>query len=86
MVHCTGCHCEFTVTGYSLHVQRTRNSACTAAYNAHIEYMDNVDGHIEYVDNVDRVRSDVEVFSGDYFTNYQDNDFEWPEEEQAEGL
>ncbi len=49
-------------------------SACIAAYHAQINHMDN-DG-------------DVEVFSGDFFADYQEDDFEWPDEEQdpAEGL
>jgi hypothetical protein len=77
MVRCAGCHHDFSVSGYSLHVQRTRTSACVAAYHGQIDHMDDVNG----------VPDGMEVFSGDYFTNYQDDDFEWPENEQEqEGL
>jgi hypothetical protein len=64
---------EFSVTGYSLHVQHTRNSACIAAYNAQLEPLESVDG----------VDGDADIYSGDYFADF---DLEWLEEEPAEGL
>jgi hypothetical protein len=77
MVRCAGCHHDFTVSGYSLHIHRTGSSACIAAYHGQINHMDSIDG----------VDDDMEVFSGDCFPNYQDDDFEWPENEQElEGL
>ena len=74
MVCCAGCHRNFTISGYTLHIKRNVPSTCIAAYHVQINHMDN-DG-------------DVEVFSGDFFADYQEDDFEWPDEEQdpAEGL
>ena len=74
MVYCAGCHRNFSVSGYTLHVKRA-STACVTAYHAQVNQIDNMDG-------------DVDVFSGDFFANYQEEDFEWPDEEQdpAEGL
>lgn len=74
MVHCAGCHRSFSVSGYTLHVQRTGTSACIAAYHAQ-------------AGDIDEERNDGEAFSGDFFGDYQDGDFDWPDDEQepAEG-
>ena len=37
MVHCTGCDCGFTASGYTSHVNFTSNSACRAAYFQEID-------------------------------------------------
>jgi hypothetical protein len=78
MVHCAGCHRSFTISGYTLHVQRTGSSACISAYHAQLGNLD----------DVDEERDDVEVFSGDFFGDYQDADFDWPDDEQepVEGM
>ncbi len=75
MVHCTGCRHNFTVSGYTLHVQRTGSSACKAAYHAQFNHTDNVESAVG------------DVFSGDFFGDYQEDDFDWPvnEQECAEG-
>ena len=70
MVRCSGCHSDFTVSGYTLHVQRTKSSACIAAYHAQINDADNVDN------------MDAEVFSGDFFGDYEEDDFDWPDNDQ----
>jgi hypothetical protein len=77
MIHCTGCHRGFTVSGYTLHIQRTRTAACIAAYHAEVDNMDlTEDGN------------NAEVFRGDFFGDYQREDFDWPDDEQgpAEGI
>lgn len=51
-----------------------------AAYQAQINRMNDID-----IDDVDEVPGEAEVFSGDYFADYQDGDFEWPEEDEADG-
>ena len=70
MVHCIGCRRNFTVSGYTLHIQRTKASACTAAYRAQINHTDDVDNTV------------AEEFSGDFFGDYQEDDFDWPDNEQ----
>jgi hypothetical protein len=74
MVRCTGCHRNFTVSGYTLHIKRNASDACITAYHAQVNRMNNMDGN-------------VEVFSGDFVADYQEEDFEWPDQEQdpAEG-
>jgi hypothetical protein len=91
MVHCTGCHRSFTVSGYTLHVQRTRSSVCVAAYHAQLNHGDNVDtmdeDELDEDDETpDEDNHDVETpFSGDFFGVYQDDDFDWPDDED-EGM
>jgi hypothetical protein len=73
MIHCTGCHCSFSVSGYTLHIQRTGTHACIAAYHAQVGNMENMNEEDD---------DDVEAFSGDFFGDYQDVDFDWPDDEQ----
>jgi hypothetical protein len=81
MVHCTGCHRSFTVSGYTFHVQRTGSSACVAAYHAQLDNTDNIDEECNE-NGDDNANDNLEVFTGDFFGNYQDDDFDWPEDEQ----
>ena len=73
MVHCTGCHCNFSISGYTSHVQRTQSSPCIAAYHAAIR-------HENGVEDVEEEDVDMETFSGDIFGDYQDDDFAWPDD------
>ena len=69
-VRCAGCHCTFSISGYSHHVQRTGLSACIAAYHA----------QIKHAEDTEEDHDDMEVFSGDVFGNYEDNEFDWPDD------
>jgi hypothetical protein len=61
MVHCSGCHSNFSVSGYTHHLRHTKSFACAAAYRAQLV-------EIEEDDN------DIPAFSGDLFGNYEDDD------------
>jgi hypothetical protein len=64
MVHCAGCHSNFSVSGYTHHLRFTKSSSCAAAYNAQLEDIED---------------NDMPAFSGDFFGNYEDGDFDWPD-------
>jgi hypothetical protein len=72
-IHCAGCHRAFSISGYSSHVRRTRSSFCIAAYQARLRDANDVESAEEEDD-------DMDVFSGDFFGDYDKDDFEWPDE------
>lgn len=47
MVHCTGCDCEFTTSGYTSHINFTSNAACRAAYFQEIDALQGASGDSE---------------------------------------
>jgi hypothetical protein len=70
MVHCAGCHSNFSVSGYTHHLRLTQSSACAAAYHAQLEHENDVDIEEDH---------DMPALSGDFFGNYDDKDFNWPD-------
>jgi hypothetical protein len=46
--------------------------------------MDDLDEGHDDMDNLDEGHGELEVFSGDYFTDYWDDGLEWPDKEQEE--
>ena len=65
MVCCTGCQRHFLPSGYTLHVQRTKNASCKAAYEHHIENirMDKDSSEMSFdneVGDVDEAMNDVD--------------------------
>jgi hypothetical protein len=72
-VHCAGCHCTFSISGYSSHVRRTGSSLCVAAYQARLREENDIENATE--DEEDG----MDVFSGDFFGDYDNDDFEWPD-------
>src|SRR6266478_10155234 len=80
-VHCTGCHCNFSISSYSSHVQRTGSSTCIAAYQARLKRANDIESAEEEDDNMGVEEDDnMGMFSGDFFGDYDDDDFDWPDE------
>ena len=73
MVHCAGCHSNFSASGYTHHLRQTQSTSCTAAYYAQLEH----ENDVEIVGDAD----DMPEFSGDFFGNYEDEDLDWPDNE-----
>jgi len=84
MVRCPGCHCRFSISGYSSHVQRTQSFPCIAAYHAAVRHENDIEavekGHENDIGAVEEEDVDMEAFSGDFFGDYQDDDFGWPDD------
>ena len=92
MVKCASCLRVFTHSGYAHHVQHTRNDNCVAEFHAQIIRADNRNGVEEWdndeymednecMDNDDKCVDDDDgdyEFAGDFFGNYQTQDFEQP--------
>jgi hypothetical protein len=79
MVLCMGCNREFSATGYTMHVAHTRTSLCHAAHNSHLASLVNDNGDIDI--DVDPTGS--QIFEGDVFGEYAEDDFDWPEDEET---
>ena len=73
MIHCTGCRCNFSISGYSSHVQRTQSSPCIAAYHAALR-------HENDIENVEDEDVDMDALSGDIFGDYQADDVGRPDD------
>ena len=80
MIHCAGCHCNFSVSGYTHHLQLTQSPSCAAAYRAQLEH-ENENEIEEDNDMANEIEEDdgTATFSGDFFGNYRDEDFDWPD-------
>jgi hypothetical protein len=65
MIHCAGCHCNFSVSGYTHHLRLTQSSSCAAAYQAQLGH-ENDDEIEEYEEGV--------TFPADFFGDYEDDD------------
>lgn len=78
MVHCAGCHGNFSVSGYSGHVRRTQTPACVTAYNAQLHHENEI--HENEIESVEE-EAEAPVFLGDFFGDYEDDDFSWPDDE-----
>jgi hypothetical protein len=86
MVHCAGCHCNFSVSGYTHHLRFAQSSSCIAAYHAQLEH----ENDVEIVDDEDDLdvpeheivddEDNAPAFAGDFFGDYEDEDFDWPDE------
>jgi len=76
MVHCAGCHSNFSMSGYTHHLRLTHTPSCAAAYHAQLRHEDDTAHH----ENDFGIVEDNDVFSGDYFGNYKDEDFDWPDD------
>lgn len=78
MVYCAGCHRNFKPTGFSLHIQRSKNPLCLAAHYSHLKELEQEEDDAmeeEYDTN------DVPQFEGDFFGNYEEDDLDWPSNE-----
>ena len=94
MVNCPGCLRAFSYSGYTSHIRRTTNVNCKGEFHAQLNSAHNHDmdgGNInvncmdndEYMDDDEHMDDDNEPessfqFTGDFFGNYQEEDFEWP--------
>jgi hypothetical protein len=77
MVFCSGCHRNFKPSGYTLHIQRSRTSACRAAHHE--------DMHAAGLnDNLSDDSEEVSNFQGDFFGNYEEGDLPWPAETELD--
>ena len=77
MVHCAGCHCNFSASGYTHHLRFSQSSSCAAAFQGQLEHENVVDNEndVEITGDED----DMPAFLGDVFGNYEDEDFDWPD-------
>jgi hypothetical protein len=50
--------------GYSLHIQRTRNSACVAAYNAQLEPLESVMALMAMQTSIRVITSQILIWNG----------------------
>ncbi|KAJ7750295.1 hypothetical protein B0H16DRAFT_1663370 [Mycena metata] len=69
MVHCAGCRSEFTLSGYTTHLQRTANPSCQRINDQNMR--DLPDDSDDEEDQAPAVQ-----FAGDYFGTYQEEDFD----------
>ncbi|KAG2096645.1 hypothetical protein BD769DRAFT_1631430 [Suillus cothurnatus] len=90
---CPGCAKTFEHTGYSHHLSKTTNPACTALlqHSGLFPQSEDEDDHDSDLDSdhdgfdggtQDNFNSDSQhltEFTGDYFGNYDEQDLEWPE-------
>jgi hypothetical protein len=82
MVHCAGCHCTFSVSGYTHHLRLTRSPACAAAYHARLEqeiqFVEEDNGVAAFSGDNSVFSGDDSAFSGAVFGNYNGDDFDSP--------
>jgi hypothetical protein len=76
-VRCTGCRHNFSISGYTGHVQRTASPSCIAAYQAQLRHANDIESPGEEADSDN---NDNEVFSGDFFGDYDYNELDWPDD------
>jgi hypothetical protein len=83
MVNCAGCSRTFSHSGYTYHVQHTRNARCVAEYRAQVNGADNHDasfdpnGDSSYINN-DEWDNDEYMDDDEHIAE----DFEWPSESE----
>jgi hypothetical protein len=82
MVQCAGCNQEFSASGYTMHIARTTTSICRAAYNQHFQAA-LTDNQVDDID-VDMDATGSQRFEGDFFGNYQEVDFDWPQDDEKD--
>ncbi|KAJ7117694.1 hypothetical protein C8R44DRAFT_832357 [Mycena epipterygia] len=70
MVKCPGCRGDFTLSGFTTHLQRTGNEACQAFYADNLRYRPAPELEEEHPIQ----------FGGDYFGSYQEEDFDMDQE------
>ena len=83
MIHCAGCHCNFSVSGYTHHIRLARSTSCTAAYYAQLrhESVDDDDDDAAAAFSAEgKDGDDMEAFAGDFFGDYKNEDFDWPDD------
>jgi hypothetical protein len=80
MVLCPGCNREFSTSGFITHVHRTTTAVCRAAYHNIFTPSDHVGDN-----DIDMEHTGSENFEGDYFGNYEQADFSWPEDDETNG-
>jgi hypothetical protein len=87
MAHCAGCHCNFSVSGYTHHIRLTQSSSCAAAYHAQLGHINDNEieeggGGAAFLGDFGNAEDedDSAAFAGDFFGDYQDEDFDWPDE------
>ncbi|KAJ7444241.1 hypothetical protein B0H11DRAFT_2342850 [Mycena galericulata] len=73
MVRCPGCQIDFSLSGYTLHLQRTGNEACWAVHDENMHYRPDLEPEEE--------QQPVQ-FGGDYFGTYQEEDFDMDQERE----
>ncbi|KAJ7501988.1 hypothetical protein B0H11DRAFT_2188562 [Mycena galericulata] len=73
MVRCPGCQIDFSLSGYTLHLQRTGNEACWAVHDENMHYRPDLEPEEE--------QQPVQ-FGGDYFRTYQEEDFDMDQERE----
>lgn len=81
MVYCTGCRRRFQSSGYTLHVQRTKNARCKAAHEQHIK--DIIKDEDSTMGSEDDPIDDPAQYDGDCFGQYVDGDVDWPIEDHT---
>ncbi|KAJ7248067.1 hypothetical protein C8J57DRAFT_1522618 [Mycena rebaudengoi] len=74
MVLCAGCQEEFSLSGYTHHLQTTPNSACEAIYLAN-------QSRAPLLDSDDDENQPIN-FAGDYFGTYEEEDFNMDQDPQ----
>ncbi|KAJ7204055.1 hypothetical protein GGX14DRAFT_398364 [Mycena pura] len=68
MAQCLGCQANFSLSGYTTHLQRTGNEACQAIYDEQMRY---------HRPGLEPEEEQHPVpFGGDYFGSYQEEDFD----------
>ena len=77
MVLCTGCNREFSTSGFTTHIRRTTTAICRAAHLNPFNHAGDNDIDMEYTGSRN--------FEGDYFGNYEQADFGWPEDDKTNG-
>ncbi|KAF8337856.1 hypothetical protein F5887DRAFT_1077979 [Amanita rubescens] len=79
MVYCAGCRRNFKPSGFSLHIQRSKNTLCLAAHYNRLKELEQEE-HDEVMEE-EHDTNDVLQFEGDFFGDYEDDDLDWPDED-----
>jgi hypothetical protein len=82
MVQCVGCNQEFSASGYMMHVARTTTSICHAVYDKRFQVAP-TNNQVDDID-IDMDTAGSQRFEGDFFGNYQEVDFDWPQDEEKD--
>jgi hypothetical protein len=73
-MRCTGCDREFTESGFAMHAMHTSSVLCRNAYRELV-----IQAALEEQDQNGEDPDMPIAFRGDYFGDYDETEFQWPD-------